>query len=196
MLGFKWNHKSRWFESAHDGNIFRETMPANRGVNFNLGVNLGWLQQGAGFGGRPINEMTADVQRVRASAANAGYTGFEALVNDARSRLTASQQASTALNDISALITLFQNQAQGIGAAALNLGIVMGWLQQGARANNRPVSLATADLESARTHAANAQYQSYGEYISNAITKLSSGQPVSSILVEATALIGLFQGEA
>jgi hypothetical protein len=29
----------------------------------------------------------------------------------------------------------------------------------------------------------------------NALTKLSSEQPVSSVLVEATALIGLFQGQ-
>jgi hypothetical protein len=169
---------------------------ANRAVNFNLGVNLGWLQQGSAFGGRPINEMTADLERVRATAANAGYAAFEALVNNARSQLSSSQQPNSALPDISALITLFQSQAKGIGAAALNLGIVLGWLQQGARANDRPVSMATADLESARAHASNAKYQNYDGYMNNALTKLSSGQPVSSILVEVTALIGLIQGEA
>jgi hypothetical protein len=36
----------------------------SRVVNLNLGLNLGWLQQGAGFGGRPINEMTQDLERV------------------------------------------------------------------------------------------------------------------------------------
>jgi hypothetical protein len=109
--------------------------------------------------------------------------------------LTSGQPPSSALNEISDLIGLFQGQAHGIDAAALNLGIVLGWLQQGARANNRPISMATADLESARTHAVNAQYNSHDGYINNALTKLSSGQPVSSILVEITALIGLFQGQ-
>ena len=171
------------------------SLNANRAINFNLGVNLGWLQQGSAFGGRPISEMTADLERVRATAAKAGYTGYEVLVNNARSQLNSSQQANSALDEISALITLFQSQAEGIGAAALNLGIVLGWLQQGARANNRPVSMATADLESARTHAANATYHSYDGYINNAFTKLSLGQPVSSILGEITAVIGLFQGQ-
>jgi len=168
---------------------------ANRAVNFNLGVNLGWLQQGSAFGGRPISEMTADLERVRATAANAGYSSYEALVNNARSQLNSSQQANSALDEIIALIILFQGQAEGLGAAALNLGIVLGWLQQGAQANNRPVSMATANLESARTHAANAKYHSHDGYINNAFTKLSSGQPVSSILGEITALIGLFQGQ-
>ena len=167
----------------------------SRVVNFNLGVNLGWLQQGAGFGGRPIKEMTADLERVRASAASGGYTGYQALIDNARRELTSGQPPGNALDDVSNLIRLFQGQARGIDAAALNLGIVLGWLQQGARANNRAISMATADLESARTHAANAQYNSYDGYINNALTKLSSGQPVSSILVEITALIGLFQGE-
>jgi hypothetical protein len=167
----------------------------SRVVNFNLGVNLGWLQQGAGFGGRPINEMTADLERVRASAATAGYTGYDALIDNARRELTSGQPPSSALDEISNLIRLFQGQAHGIDAAALNLGIVLGWLQQGARANNRPISMATADLESARTHAANARYNSYDGYINNALTKLSLGQPASSILVEITALIGLFQGQ-
>lgn len=166
-----------------------------RVVNFNLGVNLGWLQQGAGFGGRPVNEMTADLEQVRASAATAGYAGYEALVNNALRELTSGQPPGSALDEISNLIRLFQGQAHGIDAAALNLGIVLGWLQQGARANNRPIPMATADLGSARTHAANGQYNSYDGYINNALTKLSSGQPVSSILLEITALIGLFQGQ-
>lgn len=169
--------------------------PKTRVVNFNLGVNLGWLQQGAGFGGRPVNEMTADLERVRASAAMGGYTGYDGLIDNARRQLTSGQLPSSALDEVSNLIRVFQGQAGGIDAAALNLGIVLGWLQQGARANNRPISMATADLESARTHAENAQYGSYDGYINNALTKLSSGQPVSSILLESTALVGLFQGQ-
>jgi hypothetical protein len=166
-----------------------------RAVHFNLGVNLGWLQQGAGFGGRPTSEMTADLERVRASAASAGYAGYPVLVDRALTELRAGQPASSVLNEVSDLIRLFQGQAQGAGAAALNLGIVLGWLQQGARANNRPVAMATADLASARTHAGNAQYHSYDGYINNALTLLASGQPASSILGEVTALIGVFQGQ-
>jgi hypothetical protein len=167
-----------------------------RVINLNLGINLGWLQQGAGFGGRPVNEMTADLERVRASAATAGYTGYDALLDNARRELTSGLPASSALDEISNLIRLFQGQARGTDAAALSLGIVLGWLQQGARANNRAIPMATADLESARTHAANAQYDRiYDGYINNALTKLSSGQPISSILGEITALIGLFQGQ-
>ena len=164
-------------------------------VNLNLGANLGWLQQGAGFGGRPVNEMTADLGRVRTHADAASYTGHVALVDNALRELTSGQPPASALDEISNLIRLFQSQVFGVDAAALNLGIVLGWLQQGARANNRPIAMATADLEAARTHAANARYNSYDPYINNALTKLSSGQPVSSVLVEATALIGLFQGQ-
>ncbi|MCA1575672.1 MAG: hypothetical protein LC770_14330 [Acidobacteria bacterium] len=108
--------------------------------NFNLGANLGWLQQGAAFGGRPINEMTADLQRVRATAATAAYTGYDGFVASALTELNSSQSPNSALDKISDLITLFQGQASGTNAAALSLGIVLGWLQQGARANNRPVS--------------------------------------------------------
>ncbi len=168
----------------------------SRVVNFNLGVNLGWLQQGAGFGGRPIPEMTADLERVRGSAATAGYTGYQALIDNARRALSSGQPPGSVLDEISNLIRLFQGQAHGIDSEALNLGIVLGWLQQGARADNRPISMATADLESARTHALNAQYKNYDNYINNALAKLLSGQRLSSILlVEINPLIDLLQAE-
>ncbi len=172
-------------------------MPAgnDRAVNLGLGLNLGWLQQGAAFGGRAVAEMTADLERVRGAAAAAGYTGYQGTVDRARSQLSSGQPPSSALDEVSTLIVLFQDQAQGAGAAALSLGIVLGWLQQGSRANNRPVAMTTADLESVRTHATNAGYTSFDGYIGNASTKLLGGQPVSSILLEVTALIGLFQGE-
>ena len=162
--------------------------------NFNLGVNLGWLQQGAAFGGRPIHEMTADLQRVRATAATAAYAAYDGLVATAAGKLNSGQSANSALQEISELIRIFQSQASGPNAYALTLGIVLGWLQQGARANNRLVSLATGDLESARGHARSAGYNSYDGYINDALTKLASGQPIHSIEGEATALIGLFQG--
>ena len=166
-----------------------------RVVNFNLGVNLGWLQQGAAFGGRPTGQMSADLGRVQSTAATAGYQGYSALVDNALRELNSGQPANSALNEISGLITLFQGQARGVDAAALSLGIVLGWLQQGAEANNRPASMARDDLNSARTHAANAGYHSYEVYINNALAKLSSGLPVSSIFGEVTALIGFFQGQ-
>jgi len=167
----------------------------SRVVNLNLGIYLGWLQQGAAFGGLPIPEMTADLERVRGSAAAVGYTGYDALIDTARGKLTSSQLPSSAFDQISDLIRLFQAQARGIDAGALSLGIVLGWLQQGARANNRLISLATADLESARNHAANSQYNSYNDYIDQALAKLLSGQPIKSISVEIEILIRLLQGQ-
>jgi hypothetical protein len=143
-------------------------------------------------------EMTADLERTRSSAATAGYKDYGELIDNARRELTAGQPVNSASDEIKQLIELFQGQAQARGsdAAPLNLGIVLGWLQQGARANNRLLSLVTADLESVRTHAVNAQYQGYDSFINNAATKLSVGQPVSSILGEITGLIGYFLGQA
>src|SRR5262245_19774716 len=45
------------------------------------------------------------------------------------SQLSSTQLTNSALSEISALITLFQSQAQGRDAAALSLGIVLGWLR-------------------------------------------------------------------
>ena len=167
----------------------------SRVVNLGLGINLGWLQQAANSGGRQIAEMTADLERVRGSAAAAGYTGYDPLIDTARRKLTSSQLPSSALDEISDLIRLFQAQARAIDADALSLGIILGWLQQGARANNRLISLATADLESARNYAANCQYNSYNDDINKALAKLLSGQQLSSISGEIAALILLFQGQ-
>ena len=168
-----------------------------RVVNLNLGLNLGWLQQGAAFTPyRLIAEMTADLERVRCTAEKAGYTGHDALVNNALRKLLSGQPANNALAEINDLIRLFQRQATGINLAALTLGIELGVLQQGARNNNRPISMAIADLGRARTFAANAGYQGYDGYINSALTKLRSGQPVSSILPEVTDLILLFQGQS
>ncbi len=167
----------------------------SRLVNFNLGVNLGWLQQGADSGGRPVKEMTDDLEQVRTSAATAGYTGYQTHIDNARRALSSGQPPSSVLDEISNLIRLFQGQARGIDAAALNLGIVLGWLQQGARADNRSISMAKDDLKSAHIHAVNAQYKDYDSYINNALAKLLPGHPLSSALLEITALIGLFQGQ-
>jgi serine protease len=167
-----------------------------RVVNLNLGLNLGWLQQGAAFKPyRPIPEMTADLERVRATAATAGYAGYNALVDNALRKLLSGQPANNALAEINDLIRLFQRQATGINLAALTLGIELGVLQQGARENNRLISMAIADLGRARTFAANAGYQSYDGYINSALRDLSANQPVREILPEVTDLILLFQGQ-
>jgi hypothetical protein len=163
----------------------------------NLGLNLGWLQQGAAFTPyRLIAEMTADLERVRSTAVTAGYTGHDALVNSALKKLLSGQPANDALDEISDLIRLFQRQATGINLAALTLGIDLGVLQQGARNDNRPISMAIADLVRARTFAANAGYQGYDGYFDGALRDLSAGQPVSEILPEVTDLILLFQGQS
>jgi serine protease len=165
--------------------------------NLNLGLNLGWLQQGAAFTPyRLIAEMTADLERVRSTAVTAGYTGHDALVNSALKKLLSGQPANDALDEISDLIRLFQRQATGINLAALTLGIDLGVLQQGARNDNRPISMAIADLVRARTFAANAGYQGYDGYFDGALRDLSAGQPVSEILPEVTDLILLFQGQS
>jgi hypothetical protein len=168
---------------------------SNRANNLSLGVNLGWLQQGAAFGGRPINEMTADLERVRSQAGVCGYANFSGYVDVALTELNSGQPANSVLGEVTALTGLFQGQASGPEAAALSLGIVLGWLQQGARANNRLVRLATADLQAARMHAENAGYSDFHGYIDNALTELNIGQPVRSIMNEVTALIWLLQGQ-
>lgn len=165
-----------------------------RAQNLALGLNLGWIQQGAAYGGRPTPEMTADLGHIRQYAASVGYHGYTGYVDAALATLQAGQPATTIIDEISALIGLFQGQAQGQTAAALNLGIVLGWLQQGARANNRPVSMAINDLGNVRIHAQLAWYHGHENYVQPALGKLTSGQPVSAILGDITALIGLFQG--
>lgn len=161
-----------------------------------LGINLGWLQQGAQFGGRPIAQMTADLERVRGHATRAGYSDFAGTINAALSQLGPTQPPSNVLDEVTLLISHFQNQSTGQAAQALALGINLGWLQQGASANNRPVSLATADLERVRTHAGLAGYTNYSGFVDVALSRLTGGQQVASILGEVTALIGLFQGQS
>jgi hypothetical protein len=175
----------------------RERRDSSRVVHFNLGVNLGWLQQGAEFGDRPISLMAADLERVRATAANAMYTDNQsaALITAAQRKLELSQRGEGVLAVIIDLITMFHSQVEGIVAAALSLGVVLGRLQQGALANHFPLSLATSNLELARTHASRAGYHSYNGFVDNALTKLFSGQSIIAILLEVTHLIGLFQGQ-
>lgn len=63
----------------------------NRAQNLSLGINLGWLQQGAGFGGRPAQEMTADLERVRNHAGAVGYGNYNGYVDIALSKLHSGQ---------------------------------------------------------------------------------------------------------
>lgn len=173
---------------------FRERRGSRRAVHLSLGVNLGWLQQGAEFGGYPISSMTADLERVRAHASDAGYQVTD-LIASAQNKLDATQRAESILDVVNHLVATLLEQAEDIGAAALRLGFALGRLQQGAMGNNLPISLATSILESSRAQASKARYQSYNGFVDIALSKLSSGQPASSISHEVTHLIGLFQGQ-
>lgn len=98
----------------------------NRGQNLALGINLGWIQQGAAYGGRPIHEMTADLERIRNHALLAGYQQFSSYVDVALSKLNTAQPASSIIPEINALVGLFQGSATGQAAQALALGINLG----------------------------------------------------------------------
>lgn len=167
----------------------------NRAQNLALGVNLGWIQQGAAYGGRPISEMTADLERIRNHAGLAGYTGFSGYIDVALSKLNSGQLPTSVIPEINALVGTFQGGSSGQAAQALSLGINLGWLQQGARAGNRPVSQAVDDLNRVKQHAPLAGYSTYEGYVEAALSKLQSGQPISAIGGDVTTLISLFQGQ-
>jgi hypothetical protein len=171
------------------------SVTGNRAQNLALGINLGWIQQGAAYGGRPIHEMTADLERIRNHAGLAGYTGFSGYVDVALSKLNTAQPPASVIPEINALIGAFQGASSGQAAQALSLGINLGWLQQGARAANRPVSLAIDDLGRVSQHAPLAGYSGYGGYVEAALSKLRSSQPVSAVFGDVTTLIGLLQSQ-
>jgi hypothetical protein len=171
------------------------SVTGNRAQNLALGINLGWIQQGAAYGGRPISEMTADLERIRNHAGVAGYNNFSGYIDVALSKLTSGQPGTNIIPEINALIGIFQGEASGQAAQALSLGINLGWLEQGARANNRPTSLAIDDLNRILQHGLPAGYHGYEGYVEAALSKLRSGQPISAIGSDVTTLIGIFQGQ-
>lgn len=167
-----------------------------RAWNFALGLRLGWFQQGAAFGGRVRALMEDDLRAMSSAAPLAGYGGFDALTGSGLRKLEAGQPLSAVTGEAADLIALFQRQAVTPRyAAALNLGIVLGWLQQGAVANNRPLSLARIDIQHSRLHAANAGYAGYAPYLDAAAAALDAGHPVSSLLMGVTSMIALLQGQ-
>ena len=167
----------------------------NRAWNLALGLNLGWLQQGAGFGGRPVHEMTADLERIRLSAGHAGYSQFNSYVDVALTKLNTNQPPASVLPEVEALSGLFQGGSAGQAAEALGVGIRCGWVQQGARAGNRPVPMAIDDLGWIRNHAGLAGYRGFEGPVETALAKLRTGAPIGTILQDSTALVGLFQGQ-
>jgi hypothetical protein len=171
------------------------SVSANRGQNLALGINLGWIQQGAAYGGRPIQEMTADLERIRNHALLAGYQNYSSFVDVALNKLNLGQPAASVIPEVNNLIGIFQGSSTGQAAQALALGINLGWLQQGARAGNRPVNLALEDLKRAREHARLANYQNYDGYIANAEAKLRSTQQIRSISGELETVIGVLQSQ-
>jgi hypothetical protein len=173
------------------------SVTGNRPQNLALGINLGWIQQGAAFGGLPINEMTGDLERIRNHAGLAGYTGFSGYIDVALNKLNSGQPPTNIIPEINALVGLFQGGSSGQASQALSLGINLGWLQQGARAGNRQISLAIDDLNRVKQHAPLAGYTgSFAVYVDAALSKLRSNQPITAILGDVTALIGVFQGES
>jgi hypothetical protein len=172
-------------------------MAGNRAENLALGINLGWIQQGAAFGGRPRHELTADLERVRSHAHADGYAGFEAYLDAALRKLNEGQPPANIISgEINPLIGFFQGVATSHSVAqALNVGIALGWLQQGARANNRLVSLAISDLNNISVQAPLAGYHGHEASISAALSKLASGQPISTILNEVSTVITIFQSQ-
>lgn len=160
--------------------------------NLNLGINLGWLQQGAMYGGRPVKEMTADLERVRGAAAQIGYAGHDGGIDAALGQLFAADVPSRIIDEVSELIGMFAAQA-GPNAAALRLGILVGILQQGARGQNRPEAMAIADFEAARAHAVSAGYTGHDALINQSLAKLRGGQPLAVLGREIASLADLLQ---
>jgi hypothetical protein len=166
----------------------------NRVLHLNLGMVLGWQQQGAAFGGRPVPYMIEGFDMIAATAVQGGYSGYESAVALALKKLRAGQKPSAVLPEINGLVVFFQQHA-GAYVAALNLGLVLGWLQEGARANSRPVSMAIADLKNIPATAAAAGYQGYEGWVSTMLGMLQQGFQVKDIVLQVTALIGLLQGQ-
>ena len=81
----------------------------NREQCLALGVNLGWAQQGAAFGGRPARMLAEDLERVRSHAGAAGYRNFDGMVAAAMSEIRANQNLNAATR-INALINFLQAQ--------------------------------------------------------------------------------------
>ena len=169
-----------------------------RAWNFALGLRLGSFQQGVNFGGRDRELLKDDLRSTESAGPLAGYVPNHALVASGLRKLNANLHVSTLIPEAKALNEHFQNQAVGVEArygAALALGIVLGWLQQGADKNNRPLDLARKDLVDARLHAPNAGYLAYAPYLDGMKALLDAGHPVKALLVPVTALISLLQGQ-
>jgi hypothetical protein len=170
-------------------------MVGNRSRNLALGLSLGWMQQGAAFGGRPLHELTADLERIRNHASADGYSGFGGYVDAALTKLNTGQPPANIVPEITALIGVFQGASSGQAAQALNVGINLGWLQQGARAGNRAVPTAIQDLDRVKQHAPLAGYHNFQPYVDAALSKLRAGQAITAILGDVTATIGVLQGQ-
>jgi hypothetical protein len=160
-----------------------------------LGINLGWLQQGAGFGGRQLQELTADLERIRNYAGQAGYAGYDTTIDTALTKLTTGQPPASVNPEARALIERFQRGASGKAAQALSLGIILGWLQQGARAGNRTLEAVLADLRRLRDHARLAGYEGGEAQLESIDEKLNRREAIGNLLPDVTALISHYQGQ-
>lgn len=173
--------------------------PVARAPHLNLGINLGWLQQGLRPPLRSDADMAGDLQRVGDTAPSGGYRQFEGAVSQALGLLRQRQYAAMG-GAMAGLIGLLQGQVVGperfVQASALALGIVLGWLQQGAAARSRFVPETVEGLNYVSLHAANSGFTGYQPLVSGALQTLQSTQDVRSILGLVGELITLFQGQA
>jgi hypothetical protein len=173
--------------------------PVARAPHLNLGILLGTLQQGLRTPLRPDPMMAGDLRGISSEAPKGGYVQFEGYVQQASGLLQ--QRAYLAMAPpVAALIGLLQGQVVGsqrlVQASALSLGIVLGWLQQGAFAGSRFVPETVEGLNYVRLHAANSGFIGYEPFVSSALQMLQSTQDVRRILPIVTQLITLLQNQS
>jgi hypothetical protein len=143
-----------------------------------LGVNLGWCQQGAAFGGRERHMLTADLERIRNHAGAAGFTGFTNFADTAVTKLDRMQPLANIIPEVNGLIALCQGSAAGIALQTLDLGLRLGLAGQGELAGTRPQ--AADDLNAAQLHAHAAGYRGFEGMLAAALARVRAGQGLNA----------------
>jgi len=166
----------------------------NREQCLALGVNLGWAQQGAAFGGRPVRMIAEDIERVRNHAGAAGFTNFTSFVDIAITKLNQFQPVGNIIPEVNGLIATFQGESSGIALQTLDLGIRLGTAGQGVLASTRPLNLALDDLNAALLHGHAAGYRGFEGLIATVRGQIQSGQNLNAAN-EINALINFLQAQ-
>jgi hypothetical protein len=166
----------------------------NREQCLALGVNLGWAQQGAGFGGRPARLLGEDLERVRGHAGAAGFTNFTSFVDIALTKLNQFQPVASIVPEVNGLIATFQSSSSGIALQSLDLGIRLGTVGQGTLASTRPLNLALDDLKAAELHAHAVGFKNFEGLVATAMSQIRAGQNLNAAN-EINALINFLQAQ-